>query len=113
MFTIFDKDKIPVTLTKEVWIGKLLDPVKGHPEVKDYLEEIKLTIQEPDFIFQSIRDERSKLLYKGGLTAGKYKDCFILVVVKYVKEADHLHGYISTVMLTGHVKKGGGLLWQR
>lgn len=113
MFTIPDKDGIPVNLTKEVWFEKLLDPKRGHPEVKDYLSEIRSTIHDPDFIFQSARDKRSKLLYKGGLTHDKFKDCYILVVVKYVKESGHLHGYVSTVMLTKHIKKGGGILWKK
>lgn len=113
MFTIPDKDEILVSLTKEVWLNKLLDSKRGHPEVKDFLSEIKSTISNPDFIFQSSRDERTKLLYKGGLTSGKFMDCYILVVVKYIKEHDHLRGYVSTVMLTNHVKKGGGLLWKR
>lgn len=94
-------------------VNKLLDSKRGHPEVKDYLSKIRSTINDPDFIFQSSRDERSKLLYKGGLTSGRFKDCYILVVVKYIKEHDLLHGYVSTVMLTNHIKKGGGLLWKR
>ncbi len=113
MFTIPDKDGIPVSLTKEVWFNKLLDSRRGHPEVKDYLSGIRSTINDPDFIFQSSRDERSKLLYKGSLTSSRFKDCYILVVVKYTKEHDLLHGYVSTVMLTNHIKKGGGLLWRR
>lgn len=113
MFNILDKDGIPVTLTSETWYEKLLDETIGHPEVKNYLEQIKFTIQYPDFIYQSSRDERSKLLYKKGLTTGKYKDCYLLVVVKYVQESSGLHGYVSTVMLTNHIKKRGGLLWKR
>lgn len=113
MFTTPDKDGIPVSLTKEVWLNKLLDPKRGHPEVRHYLSEIKSTISSPDFIFQSSRDKRSKLLYKGGLTTGKFKGCYILVVVKYIEERGRYHGYVSTVMLTNHVKKAGGLLWKR
>lgn len=113
MFTVPDKDGIPVSFTKEVWFDKLLDPKRGHPEVKSYLSEIKSAISAPDFVFQSSRDKRTKLLYKGGLTSGKFKDCYIMVVVKYIEEHEHSHGYVSTVMLTTHIKKGGGLLWKR
>ena len=73
MFTIPDKDGIPVSLTKEVWFNKLLDSRRSHPEVKDYLSGIRSTINDPDFIFQSSRDERSKLLYKGSLTSSRLK----------------------------------------
>lgn len=113
MFTTLDKDGIPVSLTKEVWFNKLLDPVKGHPEVKNYLSGIKLAIEDPDFIYQSMRDERSKLFYKTGLTTNKYENCYILVVIKYVKEPSGIHGYVSTVMLTNRLKKGGKLLWEK
>ena len=43
----------------------------------------------------------------------KFKDCFILVVVKYVQESGIFHGYVSTVMLTKHLKKSGGILWKK
>ena len=113
MFTILDRDGIPVTLTRTTWFQKLLDPAKEHPEVKPYISGIKQTIQDPDFIYQSVRDSRSKLLYRAGLTSGKFAHCYILVVVKYVQEPAGLHGYVSTVMLTDHLKKAGGLLWIR
>ena len=113
MFTILDRNDIPVTLTRTTWFQKLLDPAKGHPEVKSYLSGIKETIQYPDFIYQSVRDPRSKLLYRAGLTSGKFARCYILAVVKYVQEPLGLHGYVSTVMLTDHLKKTGGLLWIR
>lgn len=113
MFTTFDKDNRSVTLTGEVWFNKILNLMRGHPEVKEYIQEIQSTINSPDFIYQSSRDKRSKLFYKKGLTKGKYKDCYILVVVKYVEEEGGMHGYVSTIMLTDHVKKRGGLLWKR
>ena len=113
MFTVLDRDGISVTLTRTTWFEKLLDPSKGHPEVAPYLPQIQQTIQDPDFIYQSVRDPRSKLFYRSGLTSGKFSRCYILAVVKYVQEPERLHGYVSTVMLTDHIKKAGGLLWQR
>ncbi len=81
--------------------------------MKDYLSAIQLTVQDPDFIYQSVRDLRSKLFYRAGLTSGKYQDCYVLAVVKYVQEAVSVHGYVSTTMLTDHIKKRGGFLWQK
>lgn len=113
MFTVTDKDGYEVSLTKETWLNKLLHPSRGHPEIKDYLHGIQLTLQDPDFISQSVRDERSKLFYKAGVTSGKYRHCYILVVVKYVREPTGVRGYVSTAMLTDHIKKRGGLLWEK
>lgn len=81
--------------------------------MKDYLSGIRLAVQDPDFVYQSVRDPRSKLFYRAGLTSGKYQDCYVLAVAKYVQEAGGLHGYVSTAMLTDHIKKRGGLLWQK
>jgi len=110
VLTVQDKDGTPVTLTRETWYDKLLNPTGGHPEMKDYFSEIQLAIQDPDFIYQSVRDPRSKLLYKAGLTSGRYQHCYVLVVVKYVQEPTGLYGYVSTAMLTDHIKRRGGLL---
>ena len=113
IFTVLDKDNIPVTLSSEVWYHKLMHPIFGHLEVKPYLEEIKETIKNPDFIYRSIKDIRVQLLYKKGLIKGKYAHCYILAVVKYVEEVEGKHGYVSTIMIPNNVKRKGGLLWKK
>jgi hypothetical protein len=64
-------------------------------------------------MYQSTKDERPLLLYRSGLTRGKFAHCFILVVVKYVEEEGEKHGYVSTVMLTRSLKKGMKPIWTR
>jgi len=57
LFTVLDKDGVPVTMTQDTWYDKLLHPVIGHPEVEPYLEEIKRAIQEREFVYQSTKNE--------------------------------------------------------
>ncbi|HEY52636.1 MAG TPA: hypothetical protein G4N94_04190 [Caldilineae bacterium] len=45
-----------VVLAREVWEEKLLSPAPtGHPEVAQYLEDVRLSISQPDIVFQSTR----------------------------------------------------------
>lgn len=113
MFKIEDYSGTKVTLTKETWFKKLLDPVIGHLEVKSYLAEIGKTISAPDFVYQSKRDSRSKIFYKAWLTRGKFAKCFITVVVKYVAEKGKVQGFVSTTLLTTKLPRKGKLLWER
>ncbi len=113
LFKAKDFQNVPVFLSKETWFKKLLDPIFGHPEVKPYLPKIKLTIKNPDFVYQSQRDSRSKLLYKAKVGKGKFLDCYLVVVIKYVKELSGLTGYVSTVMFNRLLSKKGKLIWQK
>lgn len=112
LFKVGDYENVPVILTKDTWYIKLLDPVFGHPEVKPYLKEIKNTIKYPNFVFQSIRDPRSKLLFLE-ITDEIYPSHFLVVVVKYVKKNDKITGYVSTVMINRKLPRESKLLWER
>ena len=81
VFKINDYQNIPVILSKETWYKKLLDPIFGHPEVKPYLTEIKRTVNEPQYVFQSIRDPRSKL-FVSRIKSGKFLFFFLVVLKK-------------------------------
>jgi len=114
LFTVPDPECIPVSLSEAVWYGKILHPVLGHPEIKPYLAEVKLTIEEPDYIYPSNRDVRSKLFYRAGLTKGFYEHCYIVVVVKYVPEVNgKVRGYVSTAFLTSQIKAKGEPIWKK
>ena len=108
-----DYDGVEVILEKSVWHGKILHPALGHPEVKDYLNEIKLTVQSPEAVYASARDYRSRLFYRSGLTRGKFKNYWIVVVVKYPREPSGLKGYVSTAFIARSLKKRGEKLWPR
>jgi hypothetical protein len=47
LWTVTDPRGLSISLAEDVW----LDHVRKHPEIADYFDEIKLTIQEPDEIY--------------------------------------------------------------
>ncbi len=104
---------VEVALERSVWQNKILHPILGHLEVKDYLSEIRLSVQAPEAVFASVRDPRSKLFYRSGLTTGKYARHWIVVVVKYIKEPERLRGYVSTAFISRELKRRGEKLWPR
>lgn len=108
-----DYEGVNVVLERSVWQNKILHPVWGHPEVKNYLDEIRLSIHAPEAVFASIRESRSRLFYRSGLTAGRYAKYWLVVVVKYVREIEGLKGYVSTAFISRDIKKRGEKLWPR
>ena len=113
LFKVRDYDGTEVTLEALVWHDKILHPVLGHPEVEEYLNEIALTIQSPEAVYRSLRDPRSHLFYRSGLTREEFKGYWIVVAVKYVKEPSGLKGYVSTIFISRALKKRGERLWPR
>lgn len=109
---VHDYSQTLVILSKTTWHNKLLDPIFGHPEVQPMLVQIKKTITKPDFVFQSIRDPRSKLFITK-ITHGEFISYFLVVVVKYVKEQNKNIGYVSTVMINRKLPKTNKLIWEK
>lgn len=112
IFKVLDNNKIPVILSKSTWFKKLLDPIFGHPEVKSFLPKIKTALKNPDYIYQSSRDPRSKLFFLI-ITRGIFSSFYLVVVVKYVKEQEKIIGYVSTVMINRKLPKISKLIWER
>lgn len=112
LFKVKDNDGIQVVLSKSTWKDKLLHPIYGHPEVKPFLSIIKKTIKEPEFIYQSIRDSRSKLNLCQ-IFYGSNASYYLCVVIKYIKDKDQTNGYVSTVMITRKLPKTSKLIWER
>ncbi|MBI5243478.1 MAG: hypothetical protein HY922_07285 [Elusimicrobia bacterium] len=108
-----DYEGVPVALEASVWRGKILHPILWHPEVQEYPNEIRLSVQSPEAVFPSVRDPRTKLFYRSGLTAGRYAGYWIVVVVKYVREPEGLRGYVSTAFISRNLKKRGDKLWPK
>ena len=114
VFETTDYQGTPVVFSRATWQAKVGNDGPGtHPEIGDYLEDVQAVIESPDRVFQSTRDERSRIFYKlhGGRDAftGKH----LVVVVKYVREAAGLRGYVSTAYLSRAVYSRGVLVWPR
>ena len=60
IFRVQDYRGALVALGEREWKTKIISraPI-GHPEVTDYLEEIRQTIAEPDVVFESTRRRES------------------------------------------------------
>lgn len=112
LFKVLDYNNNPVILSKDTWHKKLLHPIFGHPEVKQFRIQIKNTIQNPDFIYQSIRDTRSKLFITK-INKGIYASYFLTVVIKYVKDKEYVVGYVATAMINRKLPTTSKLLWER
>lgn len=112
IFNIRNYENIPVILSSETWYKKLFDPTFGHPEVKPFLSQIKNTISYPDYVYQSLRDKKSKLLFTK-IFKGIFISYFLCVVVKYIKEQNIIKGYVSTVMINRKLPKTSKLIWTK
>ena len=112
LFKVHDYDGIQVLLSKNTWNNKLLNPIFGHPEVKPFLSKIRKTVKEPDYVFQSIRNSSSKLLFSR-ISYGLFTSYYLCVVIKYIIVKDQTVGYISTVMINRKLPKTSKLLWER
>ncbi len=114
IFEIQDYSGTRVVLGAKEWNNKIIsDAPIGHPEVADYVDTIRLTIGEPDIVFESTTRSDTRLLYKLNAGRDEYQGKHLVIVVKYVQETDALRGYVSTAYLARGLYAGGKILWQR
>lgn len=93
----FNRDTV---LTRDTWDRILFK----HPEITRHLDEMQETICCPEFIKQSVSDNRVLLYYRfyPGILKGKY----LTVVVKSVNL-----DFVSTAYFARRVVKGGAIVW--
>ena len=78
-----------------------------HPELKNQLNRIALTLLEPDRIIRSITDDDVELHYKLFETTPVTRKHLCIVV-----KTTHTDSFIITVYFTDSVKKGE-VLWEK
>ena len=107
---------LTISLAEDVW----LDHVHKHPEIADYFDAIKFTVQEPDEIYfdplSSARRQVGALIhlyYRRNLGRGKYKDTLIVVVIKSLEEDGVRRGFVESALLSDRVMKRLVLEWKR
>ena len=84
-----------------------------HPEIHDYLVDVRAAIESSTLVFQSTRDERSRIFYRLGTGRGEFVGKHVVVVVKYVQEATGRRGYVGTMYLSRAVYSRGVQFWPR
>jgi hypothetical protein len=114
IFETIDYEGTPIVLSQTTWHAKAGNDESGsHPEIRDYLKEVRTTIASPDLVFQSTRDERSRIFYRLSVGRGSLAGKHIVVVVKYVQETIGKRGYIGTIYLSRTVYSRGEQLWPK
>jgi len=114
IFEVVDYEGKPVVLTRETWHAKAGNDESGkHPEIKNYLIEVKLAVRSPDLVFQSTRNERSRIFYRLNVGREDFAGKHVVVIVKYVFEPAGERGYVSTIYLSRSVYSRGVRLWPR
>lgn len=106
LFTIPDRDDIPIHLTRERWESHIL---VGYPAMAKHLEAIKLTINDPDYILRSDKRADTKLFYRLGVTEGRYSNLYVVVVIRYTAS----EGFVRTAYLALKSIAGGEVVWIR
>lgn len=114
VFETADYEGMPVVLSRATWHAKAGNDEPGtHPEIRDYLEDVRVAVGSPDIVFQSSRDERSRIFYRLVAGRGEFAGKHVVVVVKYVQEATGRRGYVGTMYLSRAVYSRGVQLWPR
>ena len=94
IFEIKDHTGISVRLSHSVWKEKILAPSpKGHPEIEQYFEKAKQTIQDPDVVMESQQRKNVNLHYKV-YVSDQNKKLHLAVVIKYLSESNKIIGYV-------------------
>lgn len=116
LWTVTDPRGLTISLAEDVWV----DHVSKHPEIEVYFDAIRLTAQEPDEIYfdpmSSARRQTGTSIYsyyKRNLGRDKYKDTFVVVVVKSIGENDRQLGYVQSALLSDRVMKRLVLEWKK
>jgi hypothetical protein len=114
VFEAIDYEGTTVMLSRATWQVKAGDSEMGsHPEIRGYLDDVKAAIASPDLVFQSTREERSRIFYRLRAGQGNFAGKHLVIVIKYVERAESRRGYVSTIYLSRAVYSRGPLLWPR
>ena len=93
IFETVDYEGTPVVLSRATWHAEAGNDEPGtHPEIHDYQEDVQAAVRSPDLVFQSTRDERSRIFYRLNTGRGEFAGKHMIVVVKYVQESTGLRG---------------------
>ncbi len=112
VFETLDYSDTPVALSLDTWQVKAGNGEPGnHPEVRDYLEELRTAIERPDYVFQSTYDPRSHIFYRLSAGRASFAGKHLVVVIKYINEPTGIQGYVSTLYLSRTVYARGVQLW--
>ena len=71
--------------------------IRDHPEVEPYLEAVPGVLADPNVIYESAEKATTHLYYRLGAATGRFKNCYLVVVVRYdLSPARIMTMYITT-----------------
>jgi hypothetical protein len=82
LFTVSSKwCRNPIVLTAEGWDHA----VKYHPEIEPYVEQVKLTLEHPNLVYETPYLKPTLGFYGRNLivTDPRYRECYVAVFVRY------------------------------
>ena len=107
VFVATDPRGYEIRLTRECWHDHI---VVEHPEMRGRVDDVRLAIEAPDYIYES-KHRRSSHLYFLGAGSSLSGAEYVLVVVAVRQRLRK--GYIQTAFLVDGLSKGGKLLWKK
>lgn len=105
LFEVLDRRGRTVRYRESVFLGHL----HQHPEMERYVEEIRITITDPDI---EVLDDDAFVYYRMGLGRDKFQRCYIKVPVYYQGVLGAETGSIATAHFTTRIGRGKRL-WER
>lgn len=101
LFEVIDPRKKTIQCTREQWEKHV---IQNKPFMGRYLEEIKQTLQNPDFISQDVHHEKRQCYYARKISTRFY----VKVVVNLESEKE---GRLITAYLADSGKRGEKIIW--
>jgi hypothetical protein len=116
LWTVHDPRGLTISLAEDGW----QEILQKHSELETYLDQVRLTGQDPDEIYfdpevtaMKTTGTRAYLYYKRNLTTGVYSREMIAVAIKVIIESGDERGYVSTAFFTRHIPKRLVLEWKK
>ncbi len=107
MIALTDPEGYRITLDIDTWETHI---IVRHPEVRDYLDLLKKTVQEPELIQGSRRSTSTFYYYRmAGIKKWRRNDLYFAVVVH--RDSEEKSGFVRTAHLVKQPHKDGDTIW--
>jgi hypothetical protein len=107
VFTVTDPQGNRITLTDECWYDHIC---VVHTEMRGLLDQVRLTLTDPDCIYTSKSSPNSHLYFRQYVDP-RLKCAYVLTVVYRKDEA--ARGYVQSAYPVKTLSKGGRLKWKK
>lgn len=100
LFEAKDRDGVVVRMSRETYERHL--PTR--PEMADYIEEARITVEDPHLII--LDEDGCHHHYRLGLGRGKFKKCYVHVLVYYRRRRGRRVGLVASYWLCRDLIEG-------